>query len=60
MLSETMMNDDFSPPLEESLRRKDSDQSWKPPSEGPEEEENHVDPNKLYLVSLATLMALFT
>ena len=50
-----MMNDDFSPPT-----RKDSDQSWKPPSEGPEEEENHVDPNKLYLVSLATLMALFT
>ena len=57
-----MMNEDFSPPLEESLKRKDSDQSWKPPSEGPEEEEDHtpVDPNKLFLVSLATLMALFT
>ena len=58
-----MMNEDFSPPLEESLKRKDSDQSWKPPSEGSEDTEENptpVDPNKLFLVSLATLMALFT
>ena len=52
------MDGDFSPP-----RREDSDQSWKPPSEGSEDTEENptpVDPNKLFLVSLATLMALFT
>jgi hypothetical protein len=51
------MDDVFSPPP-----REDSDQSWKPPSQGAEDTEKAPppDPNKMYLVSLARLMALFT
>jgi hypothetical protein len=54
----TEMDDDVSTPL----RREDSDQSWKPPSQGSEDAEKTPppDPNKMYLVSLARLMALFT
>ena len=52
------MDDDVAPPL----RREDSDQSWKPPSQGSEDAEGAPppDPDKMYLVSLARLMALFT
>jgi hypothetical protein len=55
------MENENSPPMEEPLRRKDSDSSWKPDSQGFEDEApTPLDPNKMFLVSLSTLMALFT
>jgi hypothetical protein len=56
------MGDDFSPPLETSLRKQDSNLSWTP-SQGSEETMDPsptLDTNKLFLVSLGTLMALFS
>jgi hypothetical protein len=56
------MEEDFSPPIEASLRRTDSNNSWKA-SQGSSQtttaEPNLVDPHKLFLVSLQTLVALF-
>jgi hypothetical protein len=57
------MCDDFSPPLEGVLRREDSNQSWRQ-SQGSDETRTDVPPviskDKLFLVSLGTLMALFS
>jgi hypothetical protein len=53
------MEDDFSPPLEAALRRNDSNTSWKPPSQNTDDEPA-LDGNKMFLVPLSTLMALFS
>jgi hypothetical protein len=56
------MSDEFSPPLVEVLRRADSNQSWTP-SQGSDEMTDSsptLDKNKLFLVSLGSLMTLFS
>jgi hypothetical protein len=50
---------DDSPPLEATLRRTDSNQSWTPGSQG-FVEATGADKDKLFLVSLGALMTLFT
>jgi hypothetical protein len=58
-----MSEDEFSPPLEAALRRADSNKSWTPGSQkGSQDifEATGADKDKLFLVSLGTLMALFT
>lgn len=56
--------DGFSPPLEATLRRRDSNNSWAPGSQGGSQgstvEAKGADKDKLFLVSLGTLMTLFT
>jgi hypothetical protein len=56
------MEEEFTPPLEASLRRADSNRSWKPPSQDSTQtvESEPVDKQKLFLVSLRTLVALFS
>jgi hypothetical protein len=55
--------DEFSPPLEAALRRTDSNHSWAPGSQGGSQdtvEAFGADKDKLFLVSLGTLMTSFT
>jgi hypothetical protein len=54
------MEEDFSPPLEASLRRSDSNRSWQGSSQTASVDQDPVDPKKLFLVSLETLVALFS
>lgn len=56
------INDNFSPDWEGELRRVDSDKSWKD-SQGdndPGEENPKINLDKLFLISLGTIMTLFT
>jgi hypothetical protein len=63
--NDNLPDDQFSPPLEAALRRGDSNTSWAPSqgsSQGSSQktEKKTVDQNKLFLVSLQALVALFT
>jgi hypothetical protein len=51
--------DEFSPPLEEGMRRADSDRSWSS-SQEISQDETSINKDQLFLVSLGTIMALFT
>jgi hypothetical protein len=52
-------DENFSPNLEDGLQRKDSDRSWKA-SQGEHQEPPKISKEKLFLVSLGTIMSLFT
>jgi hypothetical protein len=53
--------DDFSPALETGLQRADSNRSWTGSQEIREEQpESQINMNTMFMLSLATIMSLFT
>lgn len=53
--------DEFSPPLEGGLQRADSNRSWTGSQERQEEQAEHkINMNTMFMLSLTTIMSLFT